>query len=86
MTAGNDVFIRGLPFAASGSGIVTYQGACLLQSITLTSAVDVICSVVNGSLYGKISKNISGSSSDNILVSNLSSTVSQIFATVTYEV
>ena len=84
MTAGNNLHIQSFPFsAASLSGTIIFTGAPQLTSVT-TSGNNFV-SILDNSSYARIGENVSGSAADYVVVSEISSGVSDIYFTLTYE-
>jgi len=82
MTAGNDVFITGLPFAAL-SGVI-YPGAVRLSDITFAGNVSAEAS--SGNTFLRLCESVSAAGVDRVMVSELQSGVSDIAISITYEV
>jgi hypothetical protein len=82
LTAGNDVFITGLPFAVSSQS--NYIGSCMASDVTFSGMV--VARAMSGQTHVKIAENTSGASLDYIVVSELTSGAADIILTVTYEV
>lgn len=79
MTAGNDVFITGLPFVSRSN---TSHGALYVNNITF--AGNLIARIPQSSAYFNLREVVSGVAADSVIVSELSSTVSDIEITITY--
>jgi hypothetical protein len=82
LTAGNDVFITGLPFAVGSQS--NYIGSCMASDVTFSGMV--IARAMSGQTHVKIAENTSGAPLDYIVVSELTSGAADIILTVTYEV
>ena len=83
MTAGNDVFIRGLPFTAKSVGGTSYTpGSLVLDRVTFTGYVSA--AIFDNTDYIRLAETASGVAIDYIMVSELSSGVSDIFVSATY--
>ena len=84
MTAGNDVFITGLPFATkSVSGTAKYTGTANLSVVTFEQTP--FMQVNEGQTYVKILEVRSGAGNDAVVVSQLSSGASDIHGNLVYE-
>jgi len=84
MTAGNDVFITGLPFASkSVSGTAKYTGTANLSVVTFEQTP--FMQVNEGQTYVKILEVRSGAGNDAVVVSQLSSGASDIHGNLVYE-
>jgi hypothetical protein len=84
MTAGNDVFITGLPFATkSVSGTAKYTGTANLSVVTFEQTP--FMQVNEGETYVKILEVRSGAGNDAVVVSQLSSGASDIHGNLVYE-
>ncbi len=84
MTAGNDVFITGLPFASkSVAGTAKYTGTANLSAVTFEQTP--ILQVNEGGTFVKIMEIRSGAGNDSIVVSQLSSGTSDIHGNLVYE-
>jgi len=80
MTAGNDLFIRGLPFAA----INTYVSVGSLVADTVAFAGQIAIYLAPGTFI-RIAETATGVAEDFVIVSQITSGTSDIFASVTYE-
>jgi hypothetical protein len=84
MTAGNDVFITGLPFVTkSVSGTAKYTGTANLSVVTFEQTP--FMQVNEGQAYVKILEVRSGAGNDAVVVSQLSSGASDIHGNLVYE-
>jgi len=84
MTAGNDVFITGLPFASkSVSGTAKYTGTANLSVVTFEQTP--FMQLNEGQTYVKILEVRSGAGNDAVVVSQLSSGASDIHGNLVYE-
>ena len=84
MTSGNKLHIQNFPFsAASLTGTIIFTGAPQLTSVT-TSGNNFV-SILDNSSYARIGENVSGSAADYVVVSEISSGVSDVYFTLTYE-
>ena len=83
MTAGNDFFIRGLPFTAGGMpGTYFYTGS--MNHNGLTYVGDLRPGVIDNTSYIRLMENVSGTSSDYLLVSQVASGTADIYIGLTY--
>ena len=84
MTAGNDVFITGLPFASkSVSGTAKYTGTANLSVVTFEQTP--FMQLNEGQTYVKILEVRSGAGNDAVVVSQLSSGASDIHGNLVYQ-
>ena len=86
MTAGNDLFITGLPFACvalAGAPTTFWVGATRMGSVSFEGYVSAIIS--DGVDYVRLSETRNNGTVDQITVSNLSSGAADIHFTITYE-
>jgi hypothetical protein len=84
MTAGNSVFYS-LPLAASADNSVRAMGAALIRGVTFPAGyTSVACYVSAGNSRGVIEMSGSGVNSQAIIVSNILSGTSDIYATFMY--
>jgi hypothetical protein len=82
LTAGNDVYIIGFPFVAKDlSTTGKNSGAIGLANVTFSGYVTL--ELRDGQQYGRFSENVSGTSNDYIIVSELTSS-SDVFFSYTY--
>jgi hypothetical protein len=80
LTAGNDLFIHGLPYtAASKTGTVYYQGACSIGPSTITS--NPALSLLDNTVYMRLSK----SPLNFMAVNEFTSGTADIYGTLMYE-
>ena len=84
MTSGNDLFITGLPYAvATLSGTNYFTGALVMH--TVTTAGNQAAAIQDATDYVKLYETISGAAFEFIKVSDISSGVSDIRFSLTYE-
>ena len=84
MTAGNDLYIQGLPFV-SGSldGVIRFQGALSTAGgVTFTGTLTV--EIRDDQSFARIAETASGSN-DYLIVSEVNSGASDIFTSITYK-
>jgi hypothetical protein len=84
MTAGNDLFIRGLPFAARSVTNFTLQrgGGVALSDITYSGQSSI--SIDDNTDYFRIFNSVSGAAGANLLVSSVTSGQGDVFACFSY--
>ena len=83
LTAANDLFIRGLPFAAKSlSGTQYFTGAVMLGSTTVV--VSPTLSITDNTAYMRIAENIAGAAFDYMVVSEFTSGSADIYGSITY--
>lgn len=80
LTAGNSLYIRGLPVSSSVSGQA--QGSCTLGSITFSDMIVPQIGVSSGVIIFR--QSTSGGANSSLLVSSISSGVADILFTLTY--
>jgi NDP-sugar pyrophosphorylase family protein len=85
MTAGNILYIRGLPFAIGGSTQIS-AGAANFFNITFGDCAVVWVNAAAGTGYMRILKQTSGSVNAALIVSNVTSTTGEISFTIQYHV
>lgn len=84
MTPGNDLFITGLPFtAATVTGTNYYTGALVMHSVT--TAGNQAAAIQDATDYIKLYETVSGAAFEFITVGDISSGVSDIRFSLTYE-
>jgi hypothetical protein len=84
MTAGNDLFIRGLPFAAASlAGTNLYTGALIATSLTAVNSPAL--ALVDGSSYIRIAKTQVGTPLDYMMISEFTSGTSDIYGSISYQ-
>jgi len=84
LTAGNDVYITGLPFAtASVTGTAKYTGTAQLSVVTFSGTP--FLSAVESATVLRIVENISGAGVDFVVVSQLASAASDIHGNLVYQ-
>jgi hypothetical protein len=83
MTAGNDIFIQGLPLpVANVSGTVTYMGTVRAQSVTYTGTLNT--ETTDSQTYLKIITSVSGGVGAYVKVSDLTSSQADFFIHAVY--
>lgn len=83
MTAGNDLYITGLPFTSKTStGSVIYTGSVIMASTTTSG--NNVASINAGDAVARIAENVSGGNADYITVGELSSGAADVRITITY--
>lgn len=84
MTAGNDLFIRGLPFSSASLGgiSVTFEGAAALEQITFAGYVVSDMGVLVTSL--RLRENVSATNVDYVMVSELNSGTADLYVNLEY--
>ena len=84
MTAGNDLHVQGLPFAAASlNGVNRFQGALGAGGgVTFTGTLTIEISDANS--YAKILETASGST-DHLIVSEVNSGTADIYTSITYK-
>jgi hypothetical protein len=84
LTAGNDVYITGLPFAtASVTGTAKYTGTAQLSAVTFSGTP--FLSAVESATVLRIVENSSGTGVDFVVVSQLASSASDIHGNLVYQ-
>lgn len=85
MTAANDFFIRNLPYTAgSVTGSVLYTGSVMGVSINFNTNTYMGASISDNTGYIRIFETTDASGVDYIVVSNITSSVSDMYTTITY--
>lgn len=84
LTAGNDFYIQGLPFSAGNTTLSSYaMGACITSgSISYTG--EVFASVIDNTSAIRLAETVSGGNVDFVIVSELTSGGSDIWASLVY--
>jgi len=84
MTSGNDLFITGLPYTpATVAGTNYYTGALVMHSVTTTGSV--AAAIQDATNYINLYEIVSGTAFDFITVGDISTGVSDIRFSLTYE-
>ena len=84
LTAGNDFFIQGLPFTAGNTTLTSYATGACVPSGNISYTGEVVVGITDNTSAIRLIETASGSSLDYILVSELTSGASDIWASLVY--
>jgi hypothetical protein len=85
MTAANDLFIQGLPFAADSlTGTVLFTGAVEVHSCTVVNSPCL--EIIDNAAYIRIAESAAGAARDLMIVSEFTSGSADVYGTVTYQI